>query len=754
LLDSAVAGTTTLSADTTLTTTTGASNQARQAILLCTGQVANITITAPAQSKIYTVINASATYTVKIRGAGPTTGITIPVSSTATVAWNGSDFVDATNYINGNIILGSGTANGVAYLNATKQITTGSALTFNGTTFTAGTATSQNGVFKTVIGSGGANEGVVIVSGTTGTGWLGFNNGNNANIPGQVTYDHSTGALSLYANGGPVIFSASAAEGMRLTSTGLGIGQTSPTAPLHITTSGTANNIQMTGSGTAGTYVQMTNTGGIFTAGVDNSAGGVFGGIAYSGNVYMSGAYPMLFWTNGQLRVALDASGRLGVGNTTPANYQASANQLVVGLTGNNGITVVSGTTGTGNLFFSDGTSGTEGYRGVVQYDHSLDSMNLGTSALTRLTIDSSGRLGIGNTSPTAGITLDKYGTAWNTSANTYPFPAGNVFLAMGAPAATDNWFGFIGGYGNSSGSANILLQANLFNTSFQAGNFIGTLCTSDRTADLQFGTMTGGASTTGNATKNEQMRLTSPGALLLGTTTLGYGSNLKFMALAANGDGTGTYTSIGYGASGGSVYTDLGETRVTGGYSTNNGYLVGFRTKFSIGSSTSAHGIYNIYGYTASAGADVVETGSYFRLEAGGVVTFPQYGAGTLSTNASGVISASDGRFKNKTRPVENGLDAVMQLQPTYYRWKDDCQFHTEHEEIGFIAQEVAAIIPAASPDPQVDPILDDVGNMLTVKYKNYHDRAIMAVMVKAIQEQQALITQLTARITALEGA
>jgi hypothetical protein len=93
LLDSAIAGTTTLSADTTLTTTTGASNQARQAILLCTGHVANITITAPAQSKIYTVINASATYTVKIRGVGPTTGITIPVSSTATVAWNGTDFV-------------------------------------------------------------------------------------------------------------------------------------------------------------------------------------------------------------------------------------------------------------------------------------------------------------------------------------------------------------------------------------------------------------------------------------------------------------------------------------------------------------------------------------------------------------------------------------------------------------------------------------------------------------------------------------
>ena len=62
LLDSAVAGTATLTtdADVTLTTTTLAANQARQAILLCTGaRTALRTITAPAQSKVYTVINST-----------------------------------------------------------------------------------------------------------------------------------------------------------------------------------------------------------------------------------------------------------------------------------------------------------------------------------------------------------------------------------------------------------------------------------------------------------------------------------------------------------------------------------------------------------------------------------------------------------------------------------------------------------------------------------------------------------------------
>ena len=97
LLDSAIAGTQTLTADTTLTTTTGAANQSRQAILLCSPASANITITAPAQSKIYTVINTSATYTVTVRGVGPTTGVTLGVSEKAVVAWNGSDFIKISN---------------------------------------------------------------------------------------------------------------------------------------------------------------------------------------------------------------------------------------------------------------------------------------------------------------------------------------------------------------------------------------------------------------------------------------------------------------------------------------------------------------------------------------------------------------------------------------------------------------------------------------------------------------------------------
>ena len=96
LLDSAVAGTTTLSADTdvTLSDTALAANQSRQAVILWTASNGATTrnITAPARSKAYIVINAG-TGSIVLRGAGPTTGVTIAAGEKCVAAWNGSDFV-------------------------------------------------------------------------------------------------------------------------------------------------------------------------------------------------------------------------------------------------------------------------------------------------------------------------------------------------------------------------------------------------------------------------------------------------------------------------------------------------------------------------------------------------------------------------------------------------------------------------------------------------------------------------------------
>ena len=162
LLDSAVAGTTTLSADAdvTLSTTNGAANQARNAILLWTASNGATTrnITAPAQSKAYLVIN-SGTGSIVIRGAGPTTGVTVPAGARALVAWNGSDFVKIVSNpvslatdVTGTLPVGNGgtgattlTANNVLLGNGTSAPlfvapgTSGNVLTSNGTTWTSAT---------------------------------------------------------------------------------------------------------------------------------------------------------------------------------------------------------------------------------------------------------------------------------------------------------------------------------------------------------------------------------------------------------------------------------------------------------------------------------------------------------------------------------------------------------------------------------------------------------------------------------------
>lgn len=125
LLDSAVAGTTTLSTDAnvTLSDTNEATNQSRQAIILWTaiGTVTR-TITAPAKSKTYVVINATGgTQSIVFNATGPTTGVTIPAGKVYMLAWNGTDFVttggvygQATVSVDGLIKLGDATVQSVA----------------------------------------------------------------------------------------------------------------------------------------------------------------------------------------------------------------------------------------------------------------------------------------------------------------------------------------------------------------------------------------------------------------------------------------------------------------------------------------------------------------------------------------------------------------------------------------------------------------------------------------------------------------
>jgi hypothetical protein len=203
LVDTAISGTTsiTVDADITLTTTTGAANEARQAIIRWNPASGTVTrnITAPAQSKIYTVINASGgTQSIVFRGVGPTTGVTIVKGETAVVAWNGTDFIKANANLTG-AVTSVGTATSLGSFTSaqlagalTDETGTGSAVFATSPTLvTPALGTPASGVMTNVTG-------LPVSTGISGlgTGVATFlATPSSANLAAAVTDETGSGAL-------------------------------------------------------------------------------------------------------------------------------------------------------------------------------------------------------------------------------------------------------------------------------------------------------------------------------------------------------------------------------------------------------------------------------------------------------------------------------------------------------------------------------------------------------------------------------
>ena len=223
LVDSAVAGTTTLSvdADVTLTDTVLAANQSRQAIIRWTASNGATTrnITAPARSKAYIVINAG-TGSIVIRGAGPTTGVTVAAGDRALVAWSGSDFV--------RVGASAGGSNTQVQFNSGGNLAGSANLTFDGTTLTANdiidsSLTASKPVFtngsKNLVSTGtlGADQGgtgatsltlnnVVLGNGTSAVQFVAPGTSGNVLTSNGTTWQSTTPAASGVSKGQSIAF--------------------------------------------------------------------------------------------------------------------------------------------------------------------------------------------------------------------------------------------------------------------------------------------------------------------------------------------------------------------------------------------------------------------------------------------------------------------------------------------------------------------------------------------------------------------
>ena len=117
--------------------------------------------------------------------------------------------------------------------------------------------------------------------------------------------------------------------------------------------------------------------------------------------------------------------------------------------------------------------------------------------------------------------------------------------------------------------------------------------------------------------------------------------------------------------------------------------------------------------------------------------------GGGTISATSTSITGLSDERLKENIVDLETGISEVMSLKPRRFDWKEGEGSDTKNVA-GFVAQEVETVLP----DLVGDFKHDDLDDAKSVKMGD-----MIPTLVKAIQEQQAVIEDLKSRIDQMEN-
>jgi hypothetical protein len=365
----------------------------------------------------------------------------------------------------------------------------------------------------------------------------------------------------------------------------------------------------------------------------------------------------------------------------------------------------------------------------------SATSLSLGSNGnTTAVTIDTSQNVGIGTTSPADG---QGFGRAVNITNGT---TGGAVYFTT----STSTNYGWLGKYNSStqlgdSGSAGIV---------FTTGNGSGSIAERmriDSSGNVGIGTtsyteklvVNGAIASKGTTSANQTSALVLDGT---------YSSSVS--AIRAWGASGTTATLAFLTGSGGS--NDSERMRITSG-----GDLLVSTTDAA---NSSGNGV-KIAGNGSGPYVAVVNPSSSgsnlgMSLYSSGASAFRFYAdcGGTLHATSTSIAAISDASLKTNVKDLETGLTQVMALKPRRFDWINGDATNVA----GFIAQEVEQILP----ELVTDSLYAYDENKNEVYKKNLKMGDMLPTLVKAIQEQQALITAqaetinaLTARIVALEA-
>jgi len=192
---------------------------------------------------------------------------------------------------------------------------------------------------------------------------------------------------------------------------------------------------------------------------------------------------------------------------------------------------------------------------------------------------------------------------------------------------------------------------------------------------------------------------------------------------------------------------TVLGDTVLSGRLDVGEGLLIGQAGLVSQGAiyATGADSSYflgDISIGTTSASSELTVDGviQATNLISGGTTNLMADAQGNI------ILEASDERLKENVATLTGSLDKILELRGVSYAWKDTERFGNQ-QEIGFLAQEVDAVVPE---------VVRKGGSYWSLNTKN-----LLAVVVEAMKEMwlivngnQDRIEELEARVLELEGA